>query len=152
MKTKFLAPEASELSGVPYTTLVHWDRIELIRPSIRRATGTGKPPRLYTTIDVLSIILIDRMREAGAPVTGLRSIPTLLGDLMGDFKSIDDVNSGLFAVSDGKHVDLLTQRELQAVSIQPGKQTKRYVVDVIDAWKQLKRDVKTMDKDKALVS
>lgn len=152
LKRQFTAPEASELSGVGYTSLVYWDRVNLLQPSIQKSSGTGRAPRLYSRMDVLAIVLIDRMREAGAGVTGLRGTPNLLAELMGEYKTLDDIHSGQYLVSNGRSVDLLTTRELQAVAVLPGKVTKQYIVDVIDAWKRLKRDIREMEREKAVAN
>ena len=152
MKDQFISTEAAELTGVPYQTLVNWDKYNVLKPSVRASSGTGCLGRLYSQTDVLSILLIERLRKAGAPVRGVKGIQDLLADLLGDYRTIDDVHSGLYIVGYGKAVSLLTTRELQAESLTTGKQTQRYIADVIDAWRELKRNVREMDKDKAIAS
>ena len=61
----------SELSQVPPHQLRYWDRIGLLKPSVKASAGKGSA-RLYSEEDVEAARTIGRLRKEGASLQKIR--------------------------------------------------------------------------------
>jgi DNA-binding transcriptional MerR regulator len=65
-------PEVCRRARVSYRRLDYWDRIGLVKPSVRPATGSGTQ-RLYSERDVAMLSSIRYLLEAGLTLTWIRT-------------------------------------------------------------------------------
>jgi DNA-binding transcriptional MerR regulator len=68
----FRGPTACAAAGVTYRQLDYWARTDLVRPSVRGATGSGTQ-RLYSFRDVLLLKIIKRLLDAGVSLQQIRT-------------------------------------------------------------------------------
>lgn len=61
----------SELAETPAHQLRYWDRIGLLKPSVKAAAGKGSA-RLYSEEDVTAAQIIGRLRREGASLQKIR--------------------------------------------------------------------------------
>lgn len=112
----FTGRRAAEIVGITYRQLDYWARTDLVRPSLRDASGSGTR-RLYSYRDLLELRAIKTLLDAGIRLESVRQVFTYLRDHLGeDVTSANLVIQGSHSVlvqSDGELVDLL--REGQGV-------------------------------------
>ena len=112
----FTGRRAAEIVGITYRQLDYWARTDLVRPSLRDASGSGTR-RLYSYRDLLELRAIKTLLDAGIRLESVRQVFTYLRDQLGeDVTSANLVIQGSRSVlvqSDGELVDLL--REGQGV-------------------------------------
>ena len=95
----FTSGEVQRLVEVSQQDLTYWDRSGLVQPTGRSAHGKGSR-RLYTTMDVLQLKLVRRLRDAGLTLQRIRKALSLL-KAMGD----DPVPlAELEVLSDGRRI------------------------------------------------
>jgi DNA-binding transcriptional MerR regulator len=103
---------AAEIVGITYRQLDYWARTDLIRPSMRDASGSGTR-RQYTYRDLLELRTIKTLLDAGIKLESVRKVFGYLRDnLGGDVASASLViqgNRSVLVQSDGELVDLLHQ-------------------------------------------
>ncbi len=63
-KEAFNTKQASQIVGASIRQVIHWDKVGLVKPSIRSATGRGSG-RLYSYIDLLALKTVESLREDG---------------------------------------------------------------------------------------
>jgi DNA-binding transcriptional MerR regulator len=68
----FRGPTACAAAGVTYRQLDYWARTDLVRPSVRGASGSGTQ-RLYSFRDVLLLKIIKRLLDAGVSLQQIRT-------------------------------------------------------------------------------
>jgi DNA-binding transcriptional MerR regulator len=61
----------SELAEIPAHQLRYWDRIGLLKPSVKETAGRGFP-RLYSEEDVTAAQIIGRLKREGASLQKIR--------------------------------------------------------------------------------
>jgi len=112
----FTGRRAAEIVGITYRQLDYWARTDLVRPSLRDASGSGTR-RVYSYRDLLELRAIKTLLDAGIRLESVRQVFTYLRDHLGeDVTSANLVIQGTHSVlvqSDGELVDLL--REGQGV-------------------------------------
>ena len=112
----FTGRRAAEIVGITYRQLDYWARTDLVRPSLRDASGSGTR-RLYSYRDLLELRAIKTLLDAGIRLESVRQVFTYLREQLGeDVTSANLVIQGSRSVlvqSDGELVDLL--REGQGV-------------------------------------
>ncbi|MCS7016409.1 MAG: MerR family transcriptional regulator, partial [Gemmatales bacterium] len=67
----FLLDTVARVTGATVKQLIHWDRTDLIRPSIARARGKGTR-RVYSFWDVLAIRTAVMLRREGISLQKIR--------------------------------------------------------------------------------
>lgn len=67
----FTSGEVQQLVGVAQHTLSYWDHSSVVRPRGRIAQGKGSR-RLYTSLDIVQLKIIRRLREAGISLQKIR--------------------------------------------------------------------------------
>lgn len=99
----FTAKEAARIANVPYQTLVTWSTRGGIAPapSIRDATGTGKPGRLYSFTDLVELRAIRGLRDMGVSAQALRKVKATLSDF-----DIDAPLAYLVVSEDGESISI----------------------------------------------
>jgi DNA-binding transcriptional MerR regulator len=78
-------PEVCRRARISYRRLDYWDRIDLVKPSVRAATGSGSQ-RLYSERDVVLLSAIRYLLELGLTLTWIRTAIAggrFLGELRG---------------------------------------------------------------------
>jgi DNA-binding transcriptional MerR regulator len=68
----FRGPTACSAAGVTYRQLDYWARTDLVKPSVRGATGSGTQ-RLYSFRDVLLLRIIKSLLDAGVSLQQIRT-------------------------------------------------------------------------------
>jgi DNA-binding transcriptional MerR regulator len=68
----FRGPTACAAAGVTYRQLDYWARTDLVKPSVRGASGSGTQ-RLYSFRDVLLLKIIKRLLDAGVSLQQIRT-------------------------------------------------------------------------------
>jgi DNA-binding transcriptional MerR regulator len=103
---------AAEIVGITYRQLDYWARTDLVRPSMRDASGSGTR-RQYTYRDLLELRTIKTLLDAGIKLESVRKVFGYLRDnLGGDVASASLViqgNRSVLVQTDGELVDLLRQ-------------------------------------------
>ena len=103
---------AAEIVGITYRQLDYWARTDLVRPSMRDASGSGTR-RQYSYRDLLELRTIKTLLDAGIKLESVRKVFGYLRDnLGGDVASASLViqgNRSVLVQSDGELVDLLRQ-------------------------------------------
>ena len=90
--------------GIPVSALHYWDRSDLLKPSLRPATGRGSR-RLYSFTDLVQLLVISRLRELGL---SLQRIRRCLLFLRRKFPHLEAPLAELSLVTDGEAIFLLT--------------------------------------------
>ncbi|MDE0643402.1 MAG: MerR family transcriptional regulator [bacterium] len=67
----YRAPQVCKLVGITYRQLDYWDRTGLLRPSLKKAEGSGTQ-RLYTFSDVVQLRVIKRLLDTGLDLRKVR--------------------------------------------------------------------------------
>lgn len=123
MRTRFYAVDAAERSGLPLYVVDRYDRVGILRPSIRRASGSGRHrPRVYSMDDVVALSVAARLRTFGMPA---RRIAPVLKALRGHVMArprylLTDGKSVFLRDEDGAVLDLLRRQQVAfAVFLDP---------------------------------
>ena len=93
----FRGPTACAAAGVTYRQLDYWARTDLVKPSVRGASGSGTQ-RLYSFRDVLLLKIIKRLLDAGVSLQQIRTAITHLRE-----RGTDDLTQ-VTLMSDGASV------------------------------------------------
>ena len=108
--TGYSGHRAAEIVGITYRQLDYWARTDLVRPTLRDASGSGTR-RMYSYRDLLELRTIKTRLDAGIRLESVRQVFKYLRDhLGGDIASANLVIQGTRSVlvqSDGELVDLL---------------------------------------------
>lgn len=75
----FSGPAAAELVGITYRQLDYWARTDLVRPSVRAASGNGSRRR-YSQRDLFVLKTIKRLLDVGIRLEVVRDLIGLLND------------------------------------------------------------------------
>ena len=99
---------------MPLYVVDRWDRNGVLRPSIRRATGSGRHrPRLYSIEDVVALSVANRLRRLDVPT---RRIARIVKAVRANAKIeprylLSDGKSVFFRDDGGELIDLLRERQ-----------------------------------------
>lgn len=93
----FSGKHTAEIVGITYRQLDYWARTDLIRPSLADANGSGSR-RLYAYRDLLDLIVVRDLLDAGIRLETIRDVFTELRRIVGD-----DVASAAIVI-DGSRV------------------------------------------------
>ncbi|WP_245802951.1 MerR family transcriptional regulator [Corynebacterium phocae] len=93
----YRVPIACQVAGITYRQLDYWARTDLVKPSIRNATGSGSQ-RLYSFKDVLVLKIVKRLLDTGISLQNIRLAVDTLRD-----RGVHEI-SELTLVSDGTTV------------------------------------------------
>ena len=63
-KDAFNTKQASQVVGASIRQVIHWDKVGLVKPSIRSASGRGSG-RLFSYVDLLALKTVESLREDG---------------------------------------------------------------------------------------
>lgn len=93
----YRVPIACQVAGITYRQLDYWARTDLVRPSIRNATGSGSQ-RLYSFKDILVLKIVKGLLDTGISLQNIRLAVDNLRD-----RGINEI-SEITLVSDGASV------------------------------------------------
>lgn len=106
----FRGPVASGAAGITYRQLDYWARTELVRPSIRGASGSGSQ-RLYSFRDILMLKVVKRLLDAGVSLQQIRTaIDHLRDNRDAELSTVTLMSDGVSVyecTSDHEVIDLL---------------------------------------------
>ena len=106
----FTGQRAAEIVGITYRQLDYWARTDLVRPSLRDASGSGSR-RQYSYRDLLELKVIKTLLDAGIKLEKVRTVFEYLRENLGeDVASANLVIQGgsvVLVQSDGELIDLL---------------------------------------------
>lgn len=111
--SSFTSGDVQRLVGIAQHTLAYWDRSSLVHPRGRSAQGKGSR-RLYTTLDVVQLKMIRRLREAGISLQKIRRTLTFMEAWpdetapLAELELITDGKQILVRRSDDGLIDVLT--------------------------------------------
>ncbi len=95
----YRAPQVCKLVGITYRQLDYWARTDLIRPSLRQASGSGSQ-RLYSFQDVVQLKVIKRLLDAGMSLKKIRLAVVILREQLDLERPLADVT----LLSDGQTI------------------------------------------------
>ncbi len=93
----YRVPIACQVAGITYRQLDYWARTNLVKPSIRNASGSGSQ-RLYSFRDILVLKIVKGLLDTGISLQNIRKAVEKLENF-----GVDDL-AGLTLVSDGTTV------------------------------------------------
>lgn len=93
----YRVPIACQVAGITYRQLDYWARTNLVKPSIRNASGSGSQ-RLYSFRDILVLKIVKGLLDTGISLQNIRKAVEKLENF-----GVDDL-AGLTLVSDGATV------------------------------------------------
>ena len=99
------ARTASQITGVSYRQLDHWDRTHFLKPSFQEAKGTGSS-RLYSFLDLIQLRVAKALREKGISLQKIRKSLTYLKT---HDPSIEKPLAQLRLLTDGESLFVLTK-------------------------------------------
>lgn len=67
MNESFVSSQVRRICGLTSMQVNHWDRLGIVRPSLRSAEGSGSR-RLYSLDDLAAAEVARRLREVGVPL------------------------------------------------------------------------------------
>ncbi|MCS7168238.1 MAG: MerR family transcriptional regulator [Gemmatales bacterium] len=100
----FLLDTVARVTGATVKQLIHWDRTNLIRPSIARARGKGTR-RVYSFLDILAIKTAVMLRREGISLQKIRQCLRYLREV---YPQCEQPLANLNLLTDGHSVFLLT--------------------------------------------
>jgi len=106
----FMLDTVARLTGATVKQLIHWDRTELVRPSIARAHGRGSR-RIYSFLDVLAIKTAVTLRREGISLQKIRRCVRYLREV---YPQLEQPLANLNLLTDGQSVFLLTSDPTEA--------------------------------------
>lgn len=101
METGYRGTVVCNAVGITYRQLDYWDRIGLVSPSVRSATGSGSQ-RLYSFRDILVLKVVKRLLDTGVSLQQIRVAIAQLSEY-----GVEDL-AGITLMSDGASVYLCT--------------------------------------------
>lgn len=75
----YRGPVACKAAGITYRQLDYWARTDLVKPSIRSASGSGTQ-RLYSFRDILILRIVKRLIDTGVSLPNIRAAVNHLND------------------------------------------------------------------------
>jgi len=106
----FMVDTVARLTGATVKQLIHWDRTELVRPSIARAHGRGSR-RIYSFLDVLAIKTAVTLRREGISLQKIRRCIRFLRET---YPQLEQPLANLNLLTDGNSVFVLTNDPTEA--------------------------------------
>lgn len=97
----YRGPAVCRAIGITYRQLDYWDRIGLVEPTIRCASGSGSQ-RLYSFRDILVLKVVKRLLDTGVSLQQIRVAVDQLGEY-----GVEDL-AAVTLMSDGASVYLCT--------------------------------------------
>lgn len=118
----YRGPDVADLVGISYRQLDHWTRTDLVRASVREASGSGTQ-RLYGFRDVLELRVIKRLLDAGISLQKVRTAFEAVREEGRDIAEVTLASNGgsvLLFDEDESVVDLLKRGQgVFAIAVQP---------------------------------
>lgn len=108
----YMLDTVAKLTGATVKQLIHWDRTELVRPSIALAHGKGSR-RVYSFLDVLAIKTAVMLRREGISLQKIRRCLRYLSDHQPE---VEQPFASLNMVTDGASVFMLTEDPGEAIA------------------------------------
>lgn len=101
-KWSISGPEAAKLIGISYRQIDYWDRIELVKPSVNKAAGSGSQRR-YSMEDLMALSVVKTLNYLGF---GFDWVRTILGDVDGELLRADDNYLLVIGKNDARVLDI----------------------------------------------
>src|SRR5947208_16528153 len=118
MPDAYTLPELSEALGAPYRTLHSWVERDLVRPSIHRASGTGRA-NLFDERDALTVCILADLREAGLNFQLIRQAAERI------YERRHTLHEPVYLLVNG-NVEIMTDAESAASALDKGGLTLAY--------------------------
>lgn len=103
----YTSGDVQRLVGISQRQLTYWDQSALMRPHGRIANGPGSR-RLYTTLDVVQLKVIRRLREAGLSLQRIRQAFDFINDIPNETAPLEELE----VLTDGRRVLVMRSDEL----------------------------------------
>jgi DNA-binding transcriptional MerR regulator/predicted RNase H-like HicB family nuclease len=125
LASSFTTSQASRITGASARMLAHWDRIGLIHPTARRASGKGSK-RLYSFSDLIVIRTIHQLRQANCPLSRIHSAvkalrsrrpETCSSEALAELTLVTNGKSVLLLDSNKQLLDVLTRQVMWCVPL-----------------------------------
>ena len=135
----FNTKSVAHILGITTRQIGYWDKTDLIKPSVREASGYGSV-RLYSFTDLIQLKVAKALRDAGISVQKMRKSLIFLKKNMPD---IDKPLANLRFLTDGKTVFVITKDSNKIIdTLQQGQMILSF--PLADIIKELKGSVKPM--------
>jgi DNA-binding transcriptional MerR regulator len=120
--------QVSRLADTPVSTLDHWIRTGLVRPSIRPPQGR-RVARYWSVQDLVTVRTIRTLRQAGCTLAGVRQVKRVI-----EAQWSDDLSS-VHVYWDGADVRAVDEwAQLVSLLEQPGQQVLHLVAIPVETW------------------
>lgn len=86
----YRAPQVCKIVGITYRQLDYWARTDLLKPSLKTATGSGSQ-RLYSFGDIVQLRVIKRLLDAGMSLKKIRQAMDLLREQLQSRAPLEEV-------------------------------------------------------------
>lgn len=110
----YRGPVACAAAGITYRQLDYWARTDLVKPSLRNATGSGSA-RLYSFRDILVLKVVKRLLDTGVSLQQIRAAIDHLRE-----RGVEDL-AGITLMSDGASVYEFTSHDEVIDLVQGGQ-------------------------------
>ncbi|HUG87643.1 MAG TPA: MerR family transcriptional regulator [Actinomycetota bacterium] len=127
----YRAPEVVKLVGVTYRQLDYWARTELVKPSVRDASGSGTQ-RLYGFQDLVLLRSIKNLLETGVTLQKIRKAVDYLREHLGE------APQEMTLMSDGRNIYAAKSRDEIIDLMQQGQGT-MFTLQVDRVWTDLEK-------------
>ncbi|HIY23657.1 MAG TPA: MerR family transcriptional regulator [Candidatus Brachybacterium merdigallinarum] len=128
----YRGPAACKAAGITYRQLDYWARTDLVKPSVRGASGSGSQ-RLYGFRDILVLKVVKRLLDTGVSLQQIRVAVTALRE-----RGVDDL-AGITLMSDGASVYECTSAEDMFDLVQGGQGV--FGIAVGRVWREVENDL-----------
>ena len=139
----YSSTQVCSITKVPYGTLYEWLSTGLITPSLVKPQGRGKHAR-WDYRDILAIQTIQRLRDNGLSMQGLRRVVPYLQQQL----DIEHPLGECYLVTDGHECYLVDGAQLLRLVRQQGQMTLFHLLDLRSTDKQLRTRMRAKAKNK----
>jgi predicted RNase H-like HicB family nuclease len=106
MKFGYTAKEACKVASISYKQLNYWDKLNLAKPSIAGARGTGSR-RIYSFVDLVCLRVTAKLKKEGI---SLQKIRKSMNYLSRHFPEYDKPLANFVFLTDGSSIFVLTDK------------------------------------------
>lgn len=130
----FGTKDASKVAGLTIRQLQYWDKSNLISPSVSRFKGNR---RLWTESDLLRLLIIKKLQDAGMSVQSIRKSLNFIQSLLAEHNPTD-----LILVSDGYTIYAYKDTDTILDTLHAGQQVFRLTLG--EVAKEMKREIEKL--------
>lgn len=118
MKIGYTSREVCTVTDITYRQLAYWDKINLVKPSIIGARGTGSR-RIYSFIDLVCLRVTAKLKEEGISPQKIRKSVAYLAK---HFSEQDKLLTDFVFLTDGDRIFILTKDPTMVLDTLHGSQ------------------------------